>query len=98
MSTFAPSLPTTARWPRPSLRLLAVALLPGAASAADEVPAISAADAQDRLVALGLLPVAAATGTWNPSTADALRHYQASCGLEPSGVAGSQTARRLLAA
>jgi peptidoglycan hydrolase-like protein with peptidoglycan-binding domain len=83
---------------RPSPRLLAVALLPGAASAVDAVPAIDARQAQGRLVALGLLPARQATGTWNPPTAEAVRRFQADCGLEPSGVAGSATARRLLAA
>jgi len=83
---------------RPTPRLLAVALLPGAASAVDAVPAIAAAAAQDRLVALGLLPASAATGTWNPPTAEAVRRFQAERGLDPSGVAGSATAGRLLAA
>jgi murein L,D-transpeptidase YcbB/YkuD len=83
---------------RPAPRLIAVALLPGAASAADLVPAIAAREAQDRLVDLGLLPEAAATGTWNAPTADAVRRFQTGRGLEPSGVAGSCTAERLLAA
>ncbi len=83
---------------RPSARLLAVALLPGAASAVDVVPAIDARAAQARLVELGLLPVDAATGTWNAPTAEAVRRFQAQRGLEPSGVAGSATAGRLLAA
>jgi hypothetical protein len=86
-----------ARRGRPT-RLLAVALLPGAAAGADAVPAIDARRAQARLVALGLLPEAAATGTWNPSTLDAVRRFQADRGLEPSGVAGATTAGRLLAA
>jgi peptidoglycan hydrolase-like protein with peptidoglycan-binding domain len=82
----------------PSPRLLAVALLPGAASAAEVVPAIDARAAQARLVDLGLLSPPAATGTWNPSTVDAVRRFQAARGLEPSGVAGTATARGLLAA
>jgi peptidoglycan hydrolase-like protein with peptidoglycan-binding domain len=99
MSTIAhpSSLLRPRRRPSPP-RLLAVALLPGAASAIDAVPAIGAHQAQDRLVALGLLPEHAATGTWNPSTAEAVRRFQAGCGLEPSGVAGTATAGRLLAA
>jgi murein L,D-transpeptidase YcbB/YkuD len=83
---------------RPTPRLLAVALLPGAASAADAVPAIGAGVAQGRLVDLGLLPADAVTGAWNPPTVDAVRRFQADRGLEPSGVAGEATARRLLAA
>jgi peptidoglycan hydrolase-like protein with peptidoglycan-binding domain len=83
---------------RPSTRLLAVALLPGAAAGADAVPAIDAGQAQARLVHLGLLPEAAATGAWNASTVDAVRRFQADRGLEPSGVAGAATAGRLLAA
>lgn len=98
MSTIAHPLHLHRRRPRGSARLLAVALLPGAASSADAVPAIPAADAQARLVALGLLPATAATGAWNPPTVDALRRYQAACGIEPSGVAGARTAERLLAA
>lgn len=83
---------------RPSPRLLAVALVPGAASAADVVPAIDAGRAQARLVELGLLPSSKATGTWNASTVDAVRAFQAGSGLEPSGVAGTATVGRLLAA
>ena len=49
-------------------------------------------------IALGLLPASAATGTWNPPTADAVRRFQADRGLDPSGVAGSATAGRLFAA
>lgn len=103
MSTTAQPLFLTRPQPRPrrrprrraSPRLLAVALLPGAASAVDAVPAIDARAAQDRLVALQLLPAHAATGTWNPSTADAVRRFQARSGLDPSGVAGSATVSRL---
>lgn len=98
MTAIAHPLHLHRRRSRGSARLLAVALLPGTASSVDAVPAIPAADAQTRLVALGLLPAAAATGAWNRPTADAVRRYQAACGLEPSGVAGSVTAERLLAA
>ncbi|MDO9410689.1 peptidoglycan-binding domain-containing protein [Patulibacter sp.] len=80
---------------RPAPGLLALALLPGAASAVDAVPAIDARAAQARLVDLGLLRPSAATGTWNPSTAEAVRRFQLDRGLEPSGVAGAATARRL---
>jgi peptidoglycan hydrolase-like protein with peptidoglycan-binding domain len=99
MSTIAhlPLLPLRPRR-RPAPRLLAVALLPGAASAADVVPAIDAGGAQARLVDLGLLPARAATGRWNPPTVEAVRRFQADCGLDPSGVPGTATARRLLAA
>lgn len=83
---------------RPSPRLLAVALLPGSASAADAVPAIDARAAQARLVELGLLAPDAATGTWNATTVAAVRRFQADRGLEPSGVAGTTTAGRLRAA
>lgn len=82
---------------RPS-RLLAVALVPGTASSLDAVPAIPAADAQARLVELGLLAPEAATGAWNPPTVEAVRRYQAAYGLEPSGVAGPGTADHLIAA
>jgi len=100
MSTFAHPLHLNLRRRRTHRpgRLLAVALVPGAASSAEIVPAIPAADAQARLVALGLLPASAATGAWNPSTVDAVRRYQATCGLEPSGVPGPVTVDRLLAA
>ncbi len=98
MIAIAPPLHLHRRRSRGSRRLVAVALLPGAASQVDAVPAIAAADAQARLVALGLLSADAATGAWNPTTVDAVRRYQAGCGLEPSGVAGSVTAQRLLAA
>lgn len=83
---------------RPAPGLLALALLPGAASRVDAVPAIDARAAQSRLVELGLLPASAATGTWNPPTAEAGRRFQADRGLEQSGVAGTATAGRLLAA
>ncbi|WP_210492441.1 peptidoglycan-binding domain-containing protein [Patulibacter sp. SYSU D01012] len=79
-------------------RLLSVALVPGSASAVDAVPAMTARDAQARLVALGLLPPSAATGAWNPRTVEAVRRYQEASGLEPSGVAGAATARLLRAA
>lgn len=82
---------------RPSPRLLAVALLPGTASALDAVPAIPAREAQGRLVDLGLLPEGAATGAWNAPTVAAVRRFQADCGLDQSGVAGTATATRLLA-
>lgn len=98
MSTFAQPLHLHRRRPRASARLLAVALLPGAASSIDAVPAITAADAQARLVELGMLAPEAATGAWNPPTVDAVRRYQAAYGLEPNGVAGPVTVDRLLAA
>lgn len=100
MSTFVQPLHLNLgrRRSRRSGRLLAVALVPGAASSAEIVPAIPAAAAQARLVELGLLPASAATGAWNPPTVDAVRRYQATCGLEPSGVAGPGTVDRLLAA
>lgn len=98
MSTFVQPLHLHRRRPRGSARLLAVALLPGAASSIDAVPAITAADAQARLVQLGMLAPEAATGAWNPPTVEAVRRYQATYGLEPSGIAGPVTADRLLAA
>lgn len=98
MSTIAHPLVRPRSRRRPSPRLIAVALLPGSASAADAVPAIHARAAQDRLVALGLLAPTAATGTWNATTVDAVRRFQVARGLEPSGVAGTRTAGRLLAA
>lgn len=90
------SRPTPTR--RATARLLAVALVPGAASAADVVPAIDAGRAQACLVGLGLLDQSAATGTWNASTVEAVRVFQTGRGLEPSGVAGAVTVGRLLAA
>ena len=96
MTTVVHSLPLARPRRRPSPRFLAVALLPGAASAADAVPAIAAHRAQSRLVDLGFLPSTAATGSWNPPTVDAVRRFQVACGLEPSGVAGAATADRLL--
>lgn len=98
MSTFAQPIHLYRRRPRASARLLAVALLPGAASSIDAVPAITAADAQARLVELGMLAPEAATGAWNPSTVEAVRRYQAAYGLEPNRVAGPVTVDRLLAA
>lgn len=96
MTTVVHSLPLARPRRRPSPRFLAVALVPGAASAADAVPAIAAHRAQSRLVDLGLLSTAAATGSWNPPTVEAVRRFQAARGLEPSGVAGAATADRLL--
>jgi peptidoglycan hydrolase-like protein with peptidoglycan-binding domain len=90
------SRPTPGR--RRTPRLLAVALVPGAAASAEVVPAIDARRAQSRLVELGLLAPAAATGRWNPPTVDAVRAFQSGRGLEPSGVAGAATVGRLLAA
>jgi murein L,D-transpeptidase YcbB/YkuD len=100
MSSFAHPIHLHLRRRRPgrSGRLLAVALVPGAASSAEVVPAMRAAEAQARLVRLGLLDADAATGAWNPSTVEAVRRYQAACGIEPSGVAGPATADRLLLA
>ncbi|MEV4419871.1 peptidoglycan-binding domain-containing protein [Patulibacter sp. NPDC049589] len=95
MSTIAQPLPALRPRRRPTPRLLAVALMPGAASAADVVPAIHAGEAQERLVDLGLLPPAAVTGAWNVATVDAVRRFQAGHGLEPSGVAGVATVQRL---
>lgn len=86
------------RAPRPRGRLLALALVPGAAGAAGAVPAVHAIDAQQRLADLGLLPRAAVTGGWNPATVDAVRRFQAARGLDADGVAGTETADRLLAA
>lgn len=97
MSTFVQPLHLHRRRPRKSARLLAVALLPGAASSVDAVPAITAADAQARLVQLGMLGPESATGAWNPATLEAVRRYQAAYGLEPSGIAGPITVDRLLA-
>lgn len=95
MSTFTSPLVVASPRRRRSPGLMAVALLPGSACASDVVPAVAAGDAQARLVELGLLPERAATGTWNVPTADAIRRFQADCGLDPSGVAGTITAGRL---
>lgn len=98
---------TAAALPRPAhrrprriarSRLLAVALVPGAAGAANAVPAVHAIDAQQRLADLGLLPQTAVTGGWTPATVDAVRRFQTTRGLDADGVAGAETADLLLAA
>lgn len=76
---------------------LATLFVPGAAGD-DVVPAIHAADAQALLVAIGMIPAAAASDRWDLATVEAVRCFQRSRGLPITGVADHRTADALLVA
>jgi peptidoglycan hydrolase-like protein with peptidoglycan-binding domain len=71
------------------------AFSPGAA-AAHGAPALSAHEAQERLIDLGLLDPAALSGRYDRPTMDAVARFQAAHGLPVDGVPDAATADTLL--
>jgi murein L,D-transpeptidase YcbB/YkuD len=71
------------------------AFSPGGA-AAHGTPALQAREAQERLLALGLLPAEALSGRYDRATMDAVARFQATHGLPVDGVPDAATADALL--
>ena len=75
--------------------IVASAFSPGGA-AAHGAPALQAREAQERLLALGLLPADALTGRYDRPTMDAVARFQATHGLPVDGIPDAATADALL--
>ena len=71
------------------------AFSPGGA-AAHGTPALQAREAQERLLALGLLPEDALSGRYDRRTLDAVARFQAARGLPVDGIPDAATADALL--
>ena len=72
------------------------ALSPGGAAAHGGAPALHAAEAQERLIALGHLPAEARSGRYDRRTMDAIARFQAAHGLPVDGIPDAATADALL--